>query len=204
MLTLVIGSSLLLFAWRTSKIGLGGSFDLVSRESMLLTNNVFLVVAAGSVLLGTLYPLFLDALNLGKISVGPPYFETVFVPLMTPALFLMGVGPITRWKEASLADLARKLRWALGVSVATALLVPLAVAGWSNGVVPPPMVALELPLLSRPLVCKICEVPAIVMLFAFMLMVLAAAAVWAEIAPVTSTLLVLPDAPMVAPAGAAR
>jgi cytochrome c-type biogenesis protein CcmF len=98
---------------------------------MLLTNNVFLVVAAGSVLLGTLYPLFLDALNLGKISVGPPYFDAVFVPLMTPALFLMGVGPMARWKQASAADLARRLRWALGVSVVSALLVPLAMAGWS-------------------------------------------------------------------------
>ena len=130
-LVAVIGGSLLLFAWRAPKVGLGGSFEPVSRESMLLTNNVFLVVAAGSVLLGTLYPLFLDALNLGKISVGPPYFETVFVPLMTPALFLMGVGPITRWKEAGVADLALRLRWALGVSVVTALLVPLAAAGWN-------------------------------------------------------------------------
>ena len=130
-LVIVIGGSLALFAWRAPKVGLGGTFEPVSRESMLLTNNVFLVVAAGSVLLGTLYPLFLDALNLGKISVGPPYFEAVFVPLMTPALFLMGVGPITRWKEASLTELALRLRWALGVSVASALLVPLAVAGWS-------------------------------------------------------------------------
>jgi len=129
-LVVVIGGSLALFAWRAPKVGLGGAFEPVSRESMLLTNNVFLIVAAGSVLLGTLYPLFLDALNLGKISVGPPYFETVFVPLMTPALFLMGVGPLTRWKEASVADLARRLRWALAVSVTTAVLVPLAVAGW--------------------------------------------------------------------------
>ena len=98
---------------------------------MLLTNNVFLVVAAGSVLLGTLYPLFLDALNLGKISVGPPYFEAVFVPLMTPALFLMGVGPLARWKEASLTEIAVRLRWALAVSVVSALLVPLATAGWN-------------------------------------------------------------------------
>jgi cytochrome c-type biogenesis protein CcmF len=98
---------------------------------MLLTNNVFLVVAAGSVLLGTLYPLFLDALDLGKISVGPPYFQAVFVPLMTPALFLMGVGPIARWKQASMAELALRLRWALAVSVVSAVLVPLAVAGWS-------------------------------------------------------------------------
>ncbi len=129
-LVVVIGGSLALFAWRAPRVGLGGAFEPVSRESMLLTNNVFLIVAAGSVLLGTLYPLFLDALNLGKISVGPPYFETVFVPLMTPALFLMGVGPLTRWKEASVADLARRLRWALAVSVTTAMLVPLAVSGW--------------------------------------------------------------------------
>ena len=68
-------------------------------RSLLLANNVLLVVAAGAVLLGTLYPLLLDALGLGKISVGPPYFETVFVPLMAPALFLMGVGPLARWKQ---------------------------------------------------------------------------------------------------------
>ena len=129
-LVVVVGGSLALFAWRAPKVGLGGTFEPVSRESMLLTNNVFLIVAAGSILLGTLYPLFLDALNLGKISVGPPYFETVFVPLMTPALFLMGVGPLTRWKEASISDLARRLRWALAVSVITAVLVPLASAGW--------------------------------------------------------------------------
>ena len=130
-LVIVIGGSLALFAWRAPRVGLGGSFEPVSRESLLLTNNVFLVVAAGAVLLGTLYPLFLDALNLGKISVGPPYFEAVFVPLMTPALFLMGVGPIARWKAASPAELAHRLRWALGVSVVSALLVPLAIAGWS-------------------------------------------------------------------------
>ena len=69
-----------------------------------------------AVLLGTLYPLVLDALGLGKISVGPPYFDTVFVPLMAPALFLMGVGPLARWKQAELPDLARRLRWAAGVA----------------------------------------------------------------------------------------
>ena len=130
-LALVIGASLTLFAWRAPRVGLGGRFELVSRESMLLTNNVLLVVAAGAVLLGTLYPLLLDALGLGKISVGPPYFDTVFVPLMTPALFLMGVGPIARWREASVPDLARRLKWALGVSVVSALLVPLALGQWT-------------------------------------------------------------------------
>ena len=65
---------------------------------MLLANNVLLLVACGAVLLGTLYPLFLDALGLGKISVGPPYFDSVFVPLMAPA-FLLGVGPLSRWRK---------------------------------------------------------------------------------------------------------
>jgi cytochrome c-type biogenesis protein CcmF len=125
-LTVVIGGSLALFAWRAPRIGLGGSFDPVSRESMLLTNNVLLVAAAGAVLLGTLYPLVLDALSLGKISVGPPYFESVFAPLMAPALFLMGVGPLTRWKKARLPDLALRLRWAFAVSLVMALVLPLA------------------------------------------------------------------------------
>jgi cytochrome c-type biogenesis protein CcmF len=84
-LVAVIGSSLALFAWRAPKVGLGGRFALLSRESLLLTNNVLLVVACASVLLGTLYPLLIDALGAGKLSVGPPYFDAVFVPLMLPA-----------------------------------------------------------------------------------------------------------------------
>jgi cytochrome c-type biogenesis protein CcmF len=99
---------------------------------MLLTNNALLLVAAGAVLLGTLYPLVLDALGLGKISVGPPYFESVFVPLMAPALFLMGVGPLARWKQASVPELAVRLRWALAVSFAVAIIVPLAMGRWST------------------------------------------------------------------------
>ena len=130
-LTVVIGGSLALFAWRAPRVGLGGKFEPVSRESMLLANNVLLVAAAGSVLLGTLYPLFLDALNLGKISVGPPYFEAVFVPLMTPAVFLMGLGPLARWKDASLPELAVRLKWALAVSLVTALLLPIALGRWT-------------------------------------------------------------------------
>ena len=86
-LVIVIGGSLMLFAWRAPTMGRGGKFDVVSRESFLLANNVFLAVAALSVLLGTLYPLFLDALGLGKISVGPPYFDAVF------ALFVVGLVP---------------------------------------------------------------------------------------------------------------
>jgi len=133
-LVLVIGGSLTLYAIRAPRVGLGGRFELVSRESALLGNNVLLLAAAGSVLLGTLYPLFLDALNLGKISVGPPYFDSVFVPLMTPLVFLMGVGPLARWKQASIPDLAKRLRWAAAVAVVTALLLPLATGEWKLGV----------------------------------------------------------------------
>ena len=137
-LVVVIGASLALFAWRAPKVGLGGKFETVSRESLLLMNNVLLAVACASVLLGTLYPLFLDALNLGKISVGPPYFDSVFVPIMAPLVFLMGVGPIARWKKAELPDLALRLRWALGVSLATALIVPFIAGRWT------PMIAFGL------------------------------------------------------------
>src|SRR5581483_8755055 len=137
-LAVVIGVSLALFAWRAPRVGLGGKFDLVSRESMLLTNNVLLLVAAGAVLLGTLYPLFLDALGLGKLSVGPPYFESVFVPLMVPALFLMGIGPIARWKSARLPELAARLKWAFAVAVLSAIILPYTLGKWT------PMIALGL------------------------------------------------------------
>jgi cytochrome c-type biogenesis protein CcmF len=130
-LVAVIGSSLALFAWRAPKVGLGGRFGLVSRESMLLTNNVLLGVAAGTVLLGTLYPLLIDALGVGKISVGPPYFNAVFVPVMTPILFLMAVAPFARWKEASIPEILRTLRWAFVASVVVAIAVPLIYGRWS-------------------------------------------------------------------------
>ena len=129
-LTLVIGGSLALYAWRAKQVGLGSKFELLSRESFLLTNNVLLTVAAGSVLLGTLYPLFIDALNLGKLSVGPPYFNSVFAPLMAPAMFLIGVGPIARWKQAKLPELASRLRIAFALSVITAILLPFVIGGW--------------------------------------------------------------------------
>ena len=133
-LVLVVGASLALYAWRAPKVGLGARFAIVSRESFLLLNNVLLVVAMGAVLLGTLYPLILDALGLGKISVGPPYFDAVFVPIMALLVFLMGIGPLARWKQAELPDLATRLRWAAGVAVVSALLAGLAAGhiGWMS------------------------------------------------------------------------
>src|SRR2546423_8795863 len=98
---------------------------------MLPPNTVIFVGAAGSVLLGTLSPLALDASGLGKISVGPPYFETVFVPLMAPALFLMGIGPLARWKKASIPNIAARLRWAFAASLVAALAIPFAMGRWS-------------------------------------------------------------------------
>jgi cytochrome c-type biogenesis protein CcmF len=137
-LVVVIGSSLLLFAWRAPRIGLGGKFDLISRESILLTNNVLLSVASASVFLGTLYPLFMDALGFGKLSVGPPYFNTVFVPLMVPMVMMMGLGPVARWKQASLPDIWQRIRWALLASAVIALLLPLVMGQWT------PLIALGL------------------------------------------------------------
>jgi len=125
-LLIAIGGSLALYAWRAPKVGLGGRFSLFSRESMLLINNVFLVVTTGTVLLGTLYPLALDALGLGKISVGPPYFEAVFVPLMLPVLLFMSVGPFVAWKQGSVKRVWLELRGTALVCVALALSIALA------------------------------------------------------------------------------
>jgi len=125
-LVLVVGSSLTLYAWRAPKSTLGGKFSLTSRETFILLGNVFLVVSAASVLLGTLYPLLIDALHLGKISVGPPYFNSVFVPIMIPLLVLMGIGPWTSWKNSNLVDVIKRLWIAVIVAVIAAALIPFA------------------------------------------------------------------------------
>ena len=137
-LVIVIGSSLLLFAWRAPKIGLGGKFDMISRESMLLSNNVLLSVAAASVFIGTLYPLFMDALGMGKLSVGPPYFEAVFVPLMALAVLMMGFGALARWKQTSVPELAKRVRWGFAAAFVLAVLLPFVFNHWT------PMIAFGL------------------------------------------------------------
>jgi cytochrome c-type biogenesis protein CcmF len=125
-LVLVVGSSLTLYAWRAPKSTLGGKFSLTSRETFILLGNVFLVASAASVLLGTLYPLLIDALHLGKISVGPPYFNSVFVPIMIPLLVLMGIGPWTSWKNSNLLDVIKRLWIAALVAVIAAAFIPFA------------------------------------------------------------------------------
>jgi cytochrome c-type biogenesis protein CcmF len=117
-LGLVIGGSLLLYALRVQGLTDGegdpkGSFAASSRETLLLTNNVLLTSACGMVLLGTLYPLLADALGMGKISVGPPYFGLLFILLMTPLVLLVPFGPLTRWqREQASKPLSMLLPWA--------------------------------------------------------------------------------------------
>ena len=116
-LAVVIGSALLLYVVRAPHIKSGGTFALVSREHLLLINNVLLVVAMACILIATLYPLAMDVLGLDKISVGAPYFSAVFVPLTLPLVFLAGWGPKMQWKHASLAQLWQATRGILGFAV---------------------------------------------------------------------------------------
>jgi cytochrome c-type biogenesis protein CcmF len=132
-LAVVVGASLTLFAWRAPRVALGGRMELVSRESFLLANSVLLVVATAAVLLGTIYPLIIDALNMGKLSVGPPYFNAVFAPLLVPTVFLMIPGSVARWRDADVREIAHKLRWTFAGAVALAVLLPFVLGGWSIG-----------------------------------------------------------------------
>lgn len=132
-LAVVVGASLTLFAWRAPRVALGGRMELVSRESFLLANSVLLVVATAAVLLGTIYPLIIDALNLGKLSVGPPYFNAVFAPLLVPTVFLIIPGSVARWRDAHVREIAHKLRWTFGAAAVLAVLLPFVLGGWSLG-----------------------------------------------------------------------
>ncbi|QBR83874.1 heme lyase CcmF/NrfE family subunit [Legionella israelensis] len=110
-LLVVIGGSLLLFTLRAQSLQTVEKPAFVSRESALLLNNVFLVVMMLTILMGTVYPLVVDGLGLGKLSVGAPYFNAVFVPLMVPMLLVMGLGVNLRWKKDRLQRLAVELNW---------------------------------------------------------------------------------------------
>lgn len=134
LLAVVVGTSLFLFAVRAPKVGLGGRFELVSRESFLLANNVLLGVAAASVLLGTLYPLLIDALGMGKLSVGPPYFNSVFVPLMVPLLLLIAVGPMANWKATNLGSIFSQLKLAAVVALLAGAVLPILLGHWSSAI----------------------------------------------------------------------
>jgi cytochrome c-type biogenesis protein CcmF len=125
-LGVVIGGSLALYAWRGPAFRTRGGFEVVSRESFLMFNNVLLVVASALILVGTLYPLFLDAMNLGKISVGPPYFNVAFLIPMVPLLLLLAVGSHAKWKKAQLGEMKGTLAVLAAVAVVLSLVVTLA------------------------------------------------------------------------------
>jgi cytochrome c-type biogenesis protein CcmF len=122
-LTAVIGGALLLYAWRAPRLKSAAGFEATSRETFLLFNNVFLIAALALILLGTLYPLFMDALELGKISVGPPYFELVFLVPMLPLLALIGVGMHAAWKRGLLGSARNRLLVIAGSALAGALVI---------------------------------------------------------------------------------
>lgn len=124
-LAIVVGGSLLLYAIRAPQVKSSVSFELVSKESILLFNNVLLVVTAASILLGTLYPLIIDALGMGKISVGPPYFNAIFIPLMAPLAFAVGIGMLIRWKKDDLKALSWRLKGLMLITLVSGFLIPL-------------------------------------------------------------------------------
>jgi len=134
-LGVVVGGSLTLYALRAPAVSAPGAFGLWSRETALLGNNVLLVVAMATVLVGTLYPLVISALDLGRLSVGPPYFNLTFVPLMVLLALIMGVGPLARWRNTDRNWLRRRVLLPAAVSVAVAVLFPLLYGGqWHAGV----------------------------------------------------------------------
>jgi len=128
-LGVVIGGSLLLYAWRAPGMAPSNRFDPVSRETMLLMNSVLLTVAMTAVLLGTIYPLIVEALNMGKLSVGPPYFNAVFIPLMIPVALAVGIGALVRWRSDDWRRLWGQLRFAFFGSIVLGVALVLMLAG---------------------------------------------------------------------------
>jgi cytochrome c-type biogenesis protein CcmF len=131
-LGVVVGTALGLYAWRAPKLDKAIGFQPFSRETFLLLNNLLLTVAAGLILLGTLYPLALDAMNLGKISVGPPYFNTAFLIPIVPLLLILGVGMHTAWRSAGASTVLRRLRVPALAAAAAGIGVPWLVYGAST------------------------------------------------------------------------
>lgn len=128
-LVAVIGGSLVVFAVRAGELNSESRYQWFSRETFLLLNNLLLITATSVVLLGTLFPLIADALHLGKISVGPPYFNTLFVPLVFLLLFFLGIGPLVNWKRHEPRRLLRPLGVILLAGVALGVVLPLAIHG---------------------------------------------------------------------------
>ena len=123
-LSLIIGGALLLYCYRIKYFYKAPQFQLLSRETFLLVNSVVFLTAVITILIGTLYPIILDALNLEKISVGEPYFNTVFVPIMLPLLLLMGFAPHVNWGQQTIKPLWKKLRGNVLLSILVGFVTP--------------------------------------------------------------------------------
>jgi cytochrome c-type biogenesis protein CcmF len=121
-----IGGALTLYAWRAPSLRQGGIFAPISREGGLVLNNVLLTTATGTVLIGTLYPLALESINGAKISVGPPYFNATFVPLMVPLLLALPFGPLMGWKRGDIHAALQRL-WVAGLLAICAIVAVFAV-----------------------------------------------------------------------------
>jgi cytochrome c-type biogenesis protein CcmF len=127
-----VGAALVLYAWRAPHFRSQAGFAVISRESFLMFNNVLLIAATGLILIGTLYPMFLDALGLAKISVGPPYFAVAFLIPMLPLVLLLAPGMHASWKKASFSRMKWTLLGLLGVAVIVGIGVPLVAFGWRS------------------------------------------------------------------------
>jgi len=132
LLAIAMGGSLTLYAIRANTVASFSRFAFYSRETALLLCNIILVIATVTVLLGTLYPLLVDALGYGKLSVGPPYFNAVFIPIMSILFVIMGIGPLIRWKKAKKGELRRHLFKPSVFSIAFGLLFPVIYGGEFN------------------------------------------------------------------------
>ncbi len=132
LLVIAIGGSLALYAWRAPQLQSGGLFQPISREGGLVLNNLLLTTSAATVFLGTLYPLFLEAFGGGKVSVGPPFFNATFIPLMVPLVIALGVGPLLPWKRADLGGVLARLKLAFTAALILTLIT--AYLTWGKGV----------------------------------------------------------------------
>ena len=129
LLGICVGGSLLLYAIKAPTVASVGRYEWVSRESMLLVNNLMLLVAAFAILLGTLYPLIIDFMGLGKLSVGAAWFNTMFVPLSVMLAMVIGIGSLSRWKADAVSRLSAELKWALLAALLLAAAAPLLASG---------------------------------------------------------------------------
>tara|TARA_Y100001934_G_C12379219_1_gene791256 strand:- start:3326 stop:5323 length:1998 start_codon:yes stop_codon:yes gene_type:complete len=132
-LVIVVGGALTLYAWRAPTLRSGGRFRPISREGTLLINNLLLVVSCITVLIGTLYPLILDAITGEKVSVGPPFYTATFVWLMVPLLLIGALGPLMSWKRSNHYFVLQRLGIVTAVSLVVIIII-YAVQGGSWGV----------------------------------------------------------------------